>query len=152
MLPYVLPFWIILPCLIAAAFLRGGAAERAVAVLYGAAAVASFLPATRAVGSWAHVETWIMLVDVALLAGLLLLVAGYGRWWIILAASLQTLSTLAHLARLMDPGFDRVAYSLMEGASSYPTLALLAYAIWRSSRRSSSEAGRGSPRRARRGS
>jgi hypothetical protein len=132
MIAYVLPFWLILPCLVVAAFLRGGAAERRIATLYAVAAIASFFPATRAGRSWIGVETWILFVDVALLVALLIMVVRYGRWWIILATSLQTISALAHLARLLDPTFDPVAYSLMEGASSYPTLILLGYAIWRS--------------------
>ena len=129
---YVLPFWILLPCVAIAALRWGGRPERSVAGLYVAAAAASFLPATRSPQGWLHFETWLLLVDAALLGALCLLVVRYGRRWIVLAASFQTISTLAHLARLMDPGFGGPAYALMEGISSYPTVLILAAAVWRS--------------------
>ena len=105
---------------------------------YLAAAIASVLPALRASG-WSGVQVWLLVVDVALLGFLMVLMNKDARKWLIIAGSLQTISVLAHLARLLDVRLDPVGYALMEGFSSYPMVILLAVATWNSWLRSSRE-------------
>lgn len=151
---YITGFWILLLTLAAIAWLDRprptGAAtalrepETGVATLLLAAAVLTVLlrpsVATRFVG----IDPSMVLIDAGLFVGLASYGVRSGRWWVLCAAALQLISTTAHLARVSTPDMWRLGYQVMEEASSYPTLMLLAWGVWsrhrraRSARRSSS--------------
>lgn len=119
-------FWIALPAVLFAAWVWGGRSERIVAALYVAALTASKLLKSEPAHDFFNVEAGLVVTDTALLAALIAVAARYGRTWVILTAAFQLLSTLAHFARLIRADLTPLAYSLMESASSYPALILLA--------------------------
>jgi len=122
-------FWFTLPVLLIAAGLWGGKSERLVAGCYVAALAASKLLKSAPQHDFFKVEAGLVVADAALLAALIAVAARYGRSWVILVAAFQLLSTLAHFARLIRADLTPLAYSLMESASSYPALILLAVGI-----------------------
>jgi len=122
-------FWITLPFWFGAAWIWGGRSERIVACLYVAAVLASKLLKSPHVREFVGLEAGLFVVDAALLVALIVVATLYGRKWVILVASFQLLSTSAHFARLVKAGMSPLAYSLMESASSYPALILLAVGI-----------------------
>ncbi|MGN6619522.1 MAG: hypothetical protein ACTHKR_00460 [Sphingomonas sp.] len=128
---YVAGFWILLIALCGTALWLGGKPEKMVALAYLAAAAATLIVRSPAVHRYAGVEIGVLAVDVLLLGGLIWVSIEGDRWWTIFAAAFQAISTLAHLARIVDPTFSRLAYSLMEGASSYPALIALGIGTWR---------------------
>lgn len=87
------------------------------------------------------VDLKMVVIDACLFVGLAAYGARSGRCWILCAAALQLLSTTAHFARATTPGMWRLGYQVMEEASSYPTLLLLAWGIW-SRHRDASRSGR----------
>ncbi|WP_380782956.1 hypothetical protein [Sphingomonas sp. R86520] len=151
---YITGFWILLLTLTAIAWLGRPRSttvatalrepETGVATLLLAAAVLTVLlrpsVATRFVG----IDPSMVLIDAGLFVGLASYGVRSGRWWVLCAAALQLISTTAHLARVFTPDMWRLGYQVMEEASSYPTLMLLAWGVWsrhrraRSARRSSS--------------
>lgn len=122
-------FWMALPALLIAAGIWGGQSERLVAALYVMALIASKLVKSAPNRDFISFETGLLIVDAALLAGLIAVAARYGRSWVNVVASFQVLSTLAHFARLIRADLTPLAYSLMESGSSYPALILLGMGI-----------------------
>lgn len=135
MLLYVGLFWIFLCMLVPAAFRWGGWPERVAAMLYLGAALLSVL-LRPALGVKFHVLDWsLVAIDVSLLAGLLAIALWADRWWPIAATALQAVATLAHVAKTINPGIYALGYQLMEESSAYPTLIILALAIFRARQR-----------------
>ncbi|WP_380784821.1 hypothetical protein [Sphingomonas sp. R86521] len=132
---YVLIFWIALPVIACSAYAWGGRPERIGAAVFTIAAVATI--AMRA--PWAQryhtVSVGVLIIDASLLLALGILTVKADRWWPTIALALQTISTLAHVAKAVNPGFLRLAYAMMSGASSYPTLIVLSVGIWNHHRR-----------------
>jgi hypothetical protein len=138
--PYVAGFWLLLLALFVLAWSgrRRSAGlwtdirepETGMATLLLGAAVLTVLlrpsPATRFI----DLEWAMLLVDAGLFVGLAALGVRSGRWWVLCAAALQAISATAHVARLVTPGMFRLGYQVMEEASSYPTLLLLAWGLW----------------------
>ncbi|SEM93778.1 hypothetical protein SAMN05192583_1588 [Sphingomonas gellani] len=129
MLWYIYGFWIALAALFAAAYRFGGRTERQVATMYLAAAIGTLVLRPALAMRWRDVEPAILLVDVLLALGMMRLGIRSGKIWILTASALQILSSLAHLARAMDPTLWWFGYQLMEEAGSYPMLVLLAIGI-----------------------
>lgn len=127
---YVLLFWVLLPTVLLAAFRWGGSAERAGASLYVLAALITLAVRPAWNVRYQNVEIGVLAIDVSLLIGLATIVYRTERRWPIVATALQAVSVLAHVAKALNPAFWRLAYALMSGASSYPTLAVLAVGIW----------------------
>ena len=132
---YVLFFWFCLPAVVVAAMRWGGTPERSAALLYLLAAI--FTVAIRP--AWPiryhDVELGVFAIDLGLLIGLAVIAYKAELWWPIFATALQGISVLAHLAKALNPSFWRLAYAMMAGASSYPTLVLLVVGIWTNQRR-----------------
>lgn len=130
MIYYVALFWLALPCLGLAAWLWGGPPERWVASLYAGAALLSRLHRMIVGPGWTAMEAWLLGIDLLLLAFLIAIELRWHRPWLIAAVAFQGLTSMSHLARVLDPTFSGLAYALMEGASSYPALVVLTVGIW----------------------
>lgn len=132
---YVLLFWLCLPALSLAAMQWGGPPEKAASLLYVAAAILTL--AVRPLWSvrYHNVEIGVFAIDLGLLFSLAVIASKVDRVWPIIATALQAISVLAHVAKALNPSFWRLAYAMMAGASSYPTLIVLAVGIWHHRRR-----------------
>lgn len=137
---YTFGFWPILLSLVALAWASRtdrttwwgalGQPEIGVAMLLLSAATLTALLRPAVGIRFVGLETTMLAIDLALFLALSFLGVSSGKWWVLCAAALQLISTTAHLARLTTPGMWRLGYQVMEEASSYPTLALLACGIW----------------------
>ena len=138
---YIATFWLLLVVLTASAWwARDRPTVRPmvvlqpqlpVTVMFWTAAILTILLRPSPDARFIHTEHALLLIDFGLFGGLLWAGVRSGRGWVFCAAALQLISATAHLARLVTPGMFRLGYQVMEEASSYPTLALLAYGIVR---------------------
>ena len=129
---YVLLFWLLLPVVAILAATRGGRPEWIGAALYIGAAILTLVWRTQGQQRWVRMESGVLAIDLALLVAMLVLALRSDRWWPMIATAFLTLSMMAHLAKMMNPDFSRLAYALMAGASSYPVVVTLLVAlIWR---------------------
>lgn len=126
---YIYGFWAVLPLVVVAAFIWGGAAERLIAVSYAVALVATALVLEPYAKPFLSVPVGLVVVDAVLLAVLVAAAVRYERRWLIWASSFQVIGTLGHLSKLVLPEMSRLAYGLMEGASGWPTLLALMLGI-----------------------
>ena len=124
-----------------AAWRWGGRAERAGAAAFVAAMFASALLRSRGATKYVQLEPGLLGVDLALLGFLTWLAIRSRRGWLIWASAFQLLSTTAHFVRLADSHFRGLAYGIMEGASSYPTVIALTIGILQHWRQSATAAG-----------
>nr|WP_253072743.1 hypothetical protein [Sphingomonas sp. H160509] len=137
---YVMSFWAILIVLSVLAWRGRGRAlgivgylrqpELAVAALCWTAALATVVLGSSSATRFYSLERSLLVIDCGLLAGLAIIGVRSGKGWVLCAAALHLLSTTAHVARLTTPGMWRLGYQVMEEASSYPVLLLLALGIW----------------------
>lgn len=129
---YIAGFYGALPVLVFAAYRWGGIAERAVAVLFVAAAVLSVVGRAIENGFLFYLvrtEYLVSVIDLALLIALIVLAVRTPVWWLLCEASLQLLTMMSHVAKMLGSPFTGLAYALMAGASSYPALILLGLGI-----------------------
>lgn len=131
---YVNAIYVLGPLTFFAAMIWGGRIERCVAVFYLVAWMASMASHTPGI-EYLHFEEATLLVDAVLLLALLIVTVRAGYWWLIWSTSLHAIAVLGHLAKLVNPGISRLAYSLMAGISLYPTILLLALGVWLHHRR-----------------
>lgn len=125
---YMYAFWVLLPAVAFCALRSGKRPEQLAASMYMVAAIASILVRTRA--AYLHLEVGLFAIDLALLAGLIWLVISTNRLWPMPSAAAQAISCLAHLAKVFEPHSHWLGYQLMEEASGYPIIVLLAVATW----------------------
>ncbi len=154
---YVTGFWLLL-CVLTALAWSGrevrsqwwealSEPEVGVATLMMVAAILTVVIRPSFVSRFSSIELAMFAIDVGLFVGLAIYGARSGRWWILAASALQLISTTAHVTRAVTPGMWRLGYQVMEEASSYPTLLLLAWGVWsrhrsaKSARRSSTFSG-----------
>jgi len=137
---YVASFWAILLALSLLAWLWRDRSlkpaetlvqpELAVVSLCWTAAIVTLVCKPPSAVRFFDLEPALLLVDIGLLVSLTIIGVRSGKGWVLCAAALQLLSTSAHVARLTTPGMWRLGYQVMEEASSYPILLLLAVGIW----------------------
>ncbi|WP_431469268.1 hypothetical protein [Sphingosinithalassobacter sp. LHW66-3] len=118
-----------------AAFLWGERPEREAALLFLAGAALSELSKTDAASRFLMVEHGVLLFDLGFTAALGTLAILHKRWWLIWATAFHVLATLGHLGKLVEPEMSRMAYGLMQSASSYPVLIAFGIGIWAAQRR-----------------
>lgn len=124
-------FWISLVGVCSYALARGGPAERRVAVMLAAAAVLTAAVREPWASRYSTLELRVALVDLALLAGLVVVAVRAGRVWPIALCALQAVTVLGHLGKLLDPDLWRLGYALMIMVPVFPGLVLLAVGTWR---------------------
>ncbi|HEX4693585.1 hypothetical protein [Sphingomonas sp.] len=131
MIWYIGIFWILLIALFIAAQRWGRWPEKAASACYLAAATLS-VALRPELGIKFHALDWsLVAIDTGLLCALLVIALRADRWWPMLATALQAVATLSHFAKIVDPTIYGLGYQLMEESSAYPTLLVLAWAIFR---------------------
>ncbi|MBB3877022.1 MAG: hypothetical protein GY736_08950 [Sphingomonas sp.] len=136
---YITSFWLILVTLSAAALvLRDRPTIRPISVtqpqlpvvaMFWTAAVLTVLLRPSVDQRFMYTEHALLLIDFGLFGGLAWVAVRSGKGWVLCTAALQLVSATAHLARLVTPNMFRLGYQVMEEASSYPTLVLLAWGL-----------------------
>lgn len=128
-------FWLLLVLLGAAAARWGGPAEKVVAAMYLAAAIATAVARPAFASRYGSVEFTVFAVDLLLFVGLAFVAVRCGLWWTICASALQCLTLLAHLGKMLNPGLWRLGYQIMATWSAWPAVALLGLGIWMHAKR-----------------
>ncbi len=113
------------------AFWRGGQPEKSAAMLYVGAYVASYFAVSISRQFYSSFELGIFAVDVALAAALIALALRANRYWTLWAASIQIISVLGHMAKLIIPQILAPAYAMTLIIWSYASLPLLIAATMR---------------------
>lgn len=143
---YVACFWIVSALLVIAAWLRGGWPERVVTTTLFVGVVLTRLARSPLAIRYHQLEWRIMVLDLITFAIFVLVAVRSERRWPLLAAALMVPSLLAHLGRLINPGFHANGYSIA-GLTTYLLLPVLAAGIWRTpSQAVASARGHGSAR------
>jgi hypothetical protein len=114
---------------------RGGKPERFVAIAMFAAAFATLIAYAPLSRRFAGAEVGVLLVDIALFAGLTGIALNANRYWPMAVASLQLASLIVHLGKLLDLTMGGWAYALLLKLWSYPMLLTLVVATMRHRRR-----------------
>lgn len=109
------------------AFARGGAPERTVAGAFLIAWILSIALSPAKDVRFQDLELGILAIDLALLAVLVLVAVRANRRWTIVAASLQIVIALAHLAKIADPRLIQAAYAYI--TESWPILQITVLAV-----------------------
>jgi hypothetical protein len=119
------------------ALFRGGAPERAMAIIFAMARLASISAVVTIDLSQAYrdVNSWLMIVDTVTLAAMICLALSANRYWPMWIASLQTVEVFAHVGKIMVPDMLPRGYQISVAMWSYLMLILLAAATWRHRRR-----------------
>jgi hypothetical protein len=114
---------------------RGGMPERLTAWMMALAAILTSILAYELRISFSQVSVVIVLIDVALLIGLVLLALRADRFWPIWVAALQLLSIGIHVTRGLDPTILPMVYNRTLGKVAYPMMVLLVIGTFRHQRR-----------------
>jgi hypothetical protein len=116
------------------AFWFGGRAERLGVAIMLVASLAS-IPAMQVgdVPGWSAFKPGLAAVDVAVLAGFLIIALRSDRFWPLWVTSFQLIAVATHVAVLANPAVAGWVYSLAEPFWAYPTLiaATLGTIRWR---------------------
>jgi hypothetical protein len=116
------------------AILRGGTPEKLTGWLLMAAAALTLLTGWRQ-AMFQQVEITMFSIDLALLAGLVVIALKADRLWPMVLAALQLDSAAIHVLKLLDADMIRITYALMVAIWSYPMLLVLAIGTIRHRRR-----------------
>lgn len=114
---------------------RGGPDERIVAVTCLAGTVATLLAISPLHGRYSGVEQGLMLVDLAVLAGFILVALRSDRFWPLWVAGLQLTTSIGHLLKGIDQELLPRAYGAALQFWSYPILVILVVGTYRRHRR-----------------
>jgi len=114
---------------------RGGPPERLAAVIFLAAALASAALQSPEGARFKAIDPGVLTVDIAVLAGLMVLALFADRFWPLWMSAMQAVSVLSHLAIATNPDVIPWAYWRAATLWSYPMLLLLAGASWAHRRR-----------------
>lgn len=137
-------FWALLIAVCGISFRFGGGPERWTAAMFLAAAVLTRLSFEPVAQRFYEMEVLTLVIDLALLLGLVAILVLSDRYWPICMVALQAFSVAAHVARKLDPEIVRKAYSVALAGPSYLMLPLLLVATVRHQRRLRSRGADGS--------
>ncbi|WP_083276697.1 hypothetical protein [Sphingobium phenoxybenzoativorans] len=110
------------------AFLRGGRDGRWAAFLLMSAAMLT-IPASWIDVHWASTNMAVFAVDLALLAGLLILALRSHSYWPIWMAAFHALSVCTHIATAINPVFVPKVYQALESFWSIPVQLVMPFGI-----------------------
>jgi hypothetical protein len=116
-------------CCCGFAAIFGGRAGKAGAALFAGATAAS-IPLSYLTRDWTQPKTGVILIDLALLLGLLVLVLRSRQFWPIWAAGLHLNTVVAHFARYLVPTAHNVVYEATVAAWSLPVLLSMVIGVW----------------------
>jgi len=128
----ILIFCTLLACVSGYAIRRGGAPERAVAIILLAGAVATWAVAIGihggTAGHFITVEHGILFVDCVMLAALMGVSLAADRFWPLWMTALHAFGVVGHLAKAIAPEIMTNVYLAAHLFSAYPGLILLTLA------------------------
>lgn len=110
---------------------KGGAPERWMAGLFMAATLSTNLVALIQFSDYRTLDLTRLSVDVALLGGMMILMAKADRFWPIYATAFHLLAVLTHGVRAFDPIVLPPVYYRVTAWLAYPTLILLVLGTYR---------------------
>jgi hypothetical protein len=113
------------------AWRRGGAPERAVAVILLVGTLLTAVAASSSAVSYDTVEIGILLIDIVAFVALFAVALFAERYWPMCVAGLQLVGVAGHLAMSAQPDLLPWAYAFILSIWGYPMLALLALGTWR---------------------
>jgi hypothetical protein len=90
--------------------------------------------------NYAHTETIVLMIDAALLVGLVILALRSDRFWPMWAAAFQLVGTTVHFASMTETGDYAWAYAVGLIFWSYPVLIALGVGTWLEGRHRRSQA------------
>ena len=117
------------------AALFGGAPERWVAGMFAAATLASHLLYTGPAQRYHAAELYVAAVDLALVAGITVILARADRFWPIALFAAHGVTVLAHIVKLLDAAVVKQAYAISIAAPGYLGLLILTVGVLRHRRR-----------------
>lgn len=109
----------------------GGWPERATAVILLFASVATIILPFDPMTSFRRVETLELIIDLALMIGLMAIALLANRFWPLWLASLHLLAVAIHGVKGFDSGLVPWMYAAAGGKLAYPMLFLLAMGVLR---------------------
>lgn len=117
------------------AFIRGGRDERLTAAICIVGAVVTHIVISPLHQRFQGVETAVMVVDLAVLAGFVAIALRSDRFWPLWMAGVQLTTVMGHAMKQVDSALLPRAYAASLGFWAYWTLAILAVGVWRHHRR-----------------
>lgn len=130
-----LAYYLLLLIVSAYAFLRGRVDERVVVSICIAASVASALVVSSSSRRFSGIESGILLVDAAALAGFVLVALRSERFWPLWVAGLQLTTLVAHLLKAVELDLLPQAYAAAARLWVYPIFLIIVIGTWRGHRR-----------------
>jgi hypothetical protein len=104
------------------AMFRGGSPERSATAAYFSVWVFDKLIHLSVPVEYAEMDPWYFLLDLIAWIAFLAIALRAKRFWPLWIVAVQTISMVAHMAKLMDVSIVPRAYYIMQVASSYPIL------------------------------
>jgi hypothetical protein len=128
-------FRILLALVVLYALLRGSRDERHVALICLVGAVLTTLVLSPLAERFESVETPVMLVDLAVLAGFIAVALRSERFWPLWISGLQLTTIMGHVLKEVDLDLLPRAYGAALNFWAYPIILILAIGTWRTQRR-----------------
>jgi len=128
---HILVFNLALALVCGYALLTGGAPERLTALLFIVAGAATYLLPFYHRESYHSVELMALLIDVAMLAGLVGIAAVADRFWPLYISALHLIAIAIHGVKAYQPDLVPWMYAAANAKIAYPMLVLLAIGAMR---------------------
>ena len=125
-------FRVFLPLVTLYAFLRGSRDEQYVGIICVVGTLATSLVLSPLGERFQSVEMSVIAVDLAVLAGFVIVALRSERFWPLWVAGLQLTTMLGHLVKGIDSDLLPRAYGTALGFWAYPIVFILAIGTWRS--------------------
>lgn len=133
-----LAYYAVLFAVCAYAFLRGRTDERLAATTCIVATFATNVVYSP-VGSYAGVETGVLIVDCLALLGFTFIALRTDRFWPLWVAGLQLTTLVGHALKAIDPMLIPQVYAAAARFWVYPIFLIIVFGTWRSHQRHSQE-------------
>jgi hypothetical protein len=133
-------FWLLLVVSCGYALWRGRKYERIAAVVFLTATILSIVGSSPFPVRYAGIATGDLIVDTAVLVGLVAIALASDRFWPLWAAGLQMVDSMSHLLKAIDADLLPQVYGAAERFWSYPILLVLLIGAWRQHQRSKAPA------------
>jgi hypothetical protein len=127
-------FWGIVILICAYAWLRGRSEERMAATICLVATIATHFLISPLHQRYTGVETGLLVIDMAVLAGFVAIALVSNRFWPLWAAGFQLTVSMSHMMKAVDFDLLPKVYAAAAIFWSYPILLVIVVGTWRSSR------------------